>query len=73
MLLGLQEDGRAALELKAVSIDTSDQLFLAPRFIRVGGSVATGMWLPLPAEDLLINCDDGPVAKFKFAEAVTVV
>ena len=73
MLLGLQEDGRAALKLKAVSINTPNQLFLEPRFTTVGGSVATGMWLPLPAEDLLINCDDGPVTKFKFAESVTFV
>jgi uncharacterized protein YhaN len=57
-LLGITDDGRAAVEVDAMSEGTTDQLFLALRLAAVEQSVAAGVCLPFLADDLFVNFDD---------------
>jgi uncharacterized protein YhaN len=57
-LLGITDDGRAAVEVDAMSEGTTDQLFLALRLAAVEQSVEAGVCLPFLADDLFVNFDD---------------
>jgi uncharacterized protein YhaN len=57
-LLGIRDDGRAVVEIGAMSEGTTDQLFLALRLAAVEQSVASGIRLPFLADDLFVNFDD---------------
>lgn len=57
-LFGLTNDGRAAIEVDAMSEGTTDQLFLALRLAAVEHSVDAGVCLPFLADDLFVNFDD---------------
>ena len=57
-LLGITDDGRAAVEVDAMSEGTTDQLFLALRLAAVEQSVKAGVCLPFLADDLFVNFDD---------------
>jgi uncharacterized protein YhaN len=57
-LLGITDDGRAAVEVDAMSEGTTDQLFLALRLAAVEQSVAAGVCLPFLADDLFVNFDN---------------
>jgi uncharacterized protein YhaN len=57
-LLGITDDGRAAVEVDAMSEGTTDQLFLALRLAAVEQSVDAGIRLPFLADDLFVNFDD---------------
>lgn len=57
-LLGITDEGRAAVEVDAMSEGTTDQLFLALRLASVEQSVEAGVCLPFLADDLFVNFDD---------------
>ncbi len=57
-LIGISNDGRAAVEVDAMSEGTTDQLFLALRLAAVEQSISAGIRLPFLADDLFVNFDD---------------
>lgn len=57
-LMGLRDDGRAMVDVGAMSEGTIDQLFLALRLAALEQSVAAGVKLPFLADDLFVNFDD---------------
>ncbi|MFW8610158.1 AAA family ATPase [Rhizobium beringeri] len=57
-LLGVSDDGRAIVEVGAMSEGTTDQLFLAVRLAALEQSVTSGVRLPFLADDLFVNFDD---------------
>jgi uncharacterized protein YhaN len=57
-LLGVSDNGRAIVEVGAMSEGTTDQLFLALRLAALEQSVTSGVRLPFLADDLFVNFDD---------------
>jgi uncharacterized protein YhaN len=57
-LLGIMDQGRAAVEISDMSEGTTDQLFLALRLAAVELAVDSGIRLPFLADDLFVNFDD---------------